>query len=97
MKYAIRLIFSLCFLWGVSCSNRHKKFLPEATDVAIISGADGPTNIKVSSMQTSRKQSSLKELGTQLTLQMKQLVNNREYLNFCNHSKDVNKMVADIA
>lgn len=50
MKYVIHLILPLCLLLSISCSNRQKKFLPEAkeaTDVAIIGGADEVTEIVI--------------------------------------------------
>lgn len=50
MKHVIRLILPLCLLSGVSCSNRQKKFLPEATEatgIAIICGADAMTEILI--------------------------------------------------
>lgn len=78
----------------LSCTNKRQQAQPEATpdkELAIIGGSDTVTNIKVSSTST------LKEHGLQLTQQMRQLANDQEYLNFCSHSKDVNKIVADIA
>lgn len=51
MKYVIHLILPLCLLLGISCSNRQKKFLPEATEatsVAIIGGIDAKTEIAIS-------------------------------------------------
>ena len=50
MKNVIQFILPLCLLLGVSCSNRQKKFLPEATeatDIAIIGGADAMTEILI--------------------------------------------------
>ncbi len=78
----------------LSCTNKRQQFQPEATPdkkLAIIGGNDTVTNIKVSSMPT------LKEYGLRLTQQMRKLANDQEYLKFCSHSKDVNKIVADIA
>lgn len=77
-----------------SCTHKRQQFQPEATpdkELAIIGGSDTTTSIKVSSMLT------LKEHGLQLTQQMRLLANDQKYLNFCSHSKDVNKIVADIA
>lgn len=51
MKYVIHLILPLCFLLIISCSNRQKKFLPEATEstsIAIIGGTDAKTEIVIS-------------------------------------------------
>ena len=78
----------------LSCTNKRQQAQPEATpdkELTIIGSSDTVTNIKVSSTST------LKEHGLQLTQQMRQLANDQEYLNFCSHSKDVNKIVADIA
>lgn len=78
----------------LSCTNKRQQAQPEATpdkELAIIGSSDTVTNIKVSSTST------LKEHGLQLTQQMRQLANDQEYLNFCSHSRDVNKIVADIA
>ena len=76
----------------LSCTNKRQQAQPEATpdkELAIIGSSDTVTNIKVSSTST------LKEHGLQLTQQMRQLANDQEYLNFCSHSRDVNKIVAD--
>lgn len=84
----------------VSCTNNHKQFQPETTqykDLLVIGRNDTITNIKISSMQTAKEQTSLKEHGIRLTLQMSQLANNQEYLNLCSNSKDVNKVVSDIS
>ena len=78
----------------LSCTNKRQQAQPEATpdkELTIIGSSDTVTNIKVSSTST------LKEHGLQLTQQMRQLANDQEYLNFCSHSRDVNKIVADIA
>lgn len=78
----------------LSCTHKRQQFKPEATpgkEWAIIGGGDTVTNIKVSSKPT------LKEHGLQLTQQMWKLANDEEYLKFCSHSKEVNKIVADIA
>ena len=78
----------------LSCTNKRQQFQPEAIpdkELAIIGRGDTITNIKVCSTST------LKEHGLQLTQKMRQLANDQEYLNFCSHSKDVNKIVADIA
>lgn len=74
----------------LSCTNKRQQAQPEATPDKVGS-SDTVTNIKVSSTST------LKEHGLQLTQQMRQLANDQEYLNFCSHSRDVNKIVADIA
>ena len=77
----------------LSCIQK-QQFKPEETsgkEVAIIGGNDTVAKINISSMQT------LKEHGLQLTQQMKQLANDHEFLNFCSHSKEVNKIVAYIA
>lgn len=84
----------------MSCTNKQQQFQPETIqdkELPIIGGNDTITNIKISSMQTAKGQTSLKEHGIKLTLQMSQLANNQEYLNLCSNSKDVNKIVADIS
>lgn len=98
---SIIIVLTITFCVSVvSCINNHKQFQPETTqykDLLVIGGNDTITNIKISSMQTAKEQTSLKEHGIRLTLQMSQLANNQEYLNLCSNSKDVNKVVSDIS
>lgn len=50
MKFAIHFFLLLCLILCGSCSNKQKKFQPEATndhEVAIIGSADGPTEIVI--------------------------------------------------
>lgn len=100
MKSIILVLTITMCISVVSCTNNHKQFQPETTqykELPVIGGKDTIANIKISSMQTAKGQTSLKEHGVQLTLQMSQLANNQEYLNLCSNSKDVNKVVSDIS
>ena len=100
MKSIILVLTITICISVVSCTNNHKQFQPETTqykELPVIGGKDTIANIKISSMQTAKGQTSLKEHGVQLTLQMSQLANNQEYLNLCSNSKDVNKVVSDIS
>lgn len=50
MKFAIQIFLFPCLLLCGSCSNKQKKFQPEATSdntVAIIGSSDGSTNIVI--------------------------------------------------
>lgn len=82
------------------CSNTHLQFQSGTLshkELRIIGGSDTITNINIYSPDTLMNQFSLKEHGIHLTLQMAQLANDREYINFCSHSENVNKIIADIA
>lgn len=78
----------------LSCIHKQQQAQPKTTSdkgLATIGSSNTTTSIEVRSMLT------LKEHGLQLTQQMKQLANDQEYLNFCSHSKEVNKIIANIA